>query len=453
MNKEDENKETPSSKLISDLEEEINFYSEYKKELLKDIEEQQTKIRFQEVKFKRLDLKYKEGLKIFEELNLETQKLTNEIQIMDYGIYKPIFNFDDTEAYKKELEYIVGLQKEMVKDNIAATCSITWSVDGSTTKGRVMTERNIQLILRAFNGECNAIMAKVKWDNYELFLERLKRTYKKLNSIGQSNLIEISDKYFELKKKELQLICEYDLKKKAEQDEERTIREERKEEEKALREIERERKKAEQEEIYCQKALKKIQSEIEHATGARLENLTERIYYLQEQLKEAQENKERALSMAQQTRRGYVYIISNIGSFGEDVYKIGMTRRLDPNDRIRELSNASVPFKYNIHAMIFSDDAPTLETKLHNIFEDAKVNKINGRKEFFRVSLEQIEKAIEDSYIKVEFIRYPEAIDYRTSIKEGSSEDILSESVHEKITSTHLSSLYDYEITEDNEIE
>lgn len=453
MDKESKNQSISSEKIISNLEEEINFYDDYKKELLKELEEQQWQINLLEKKFKDLDFRYKKGLKIFEDLTLEVQKLTNEIRIIDYGVYKPIFNFDDTETYQKELEYIIGLQKEMVKDNIAATCSTVWSVDGSKVKGRAMTNRNIQLILRAFNGECNAIMAKVKWDNYELFLERLKRIYKKINSLGQSNLIEISEEYFNLKVKELQLVCEYDLKKKAEKEEERALREERKEEEKALRDIEKERRRAELEEIYYQKALKKVEIEIEYATGARLENLTEKISYLQEQLREAQENKERALSMAQQTRRGYVYVISNIGSFGENVYKIGMTRRLDPNDRIRELSNASVPFKYDIHAMIFSEDAPSLEAKLHSAFEGAKVNKVNGKKEFFRVSLSEIEKVVENSGIKVEFVRIPEARDFRESMKESNERSTLEESIHQEIISKKLSSLYDYELIEESEIE
>ena len=146
-------------------------------------------------------------------------------------------------------------------------------------------------------------------------------------------------------------------------------------------------------------------------------------------MEEARRNQERAISMAQQTKMGYVYIISNIGSFGEGVYKIGMTRRLDPEDRIRELSNASVPFKFDIHAMIFSEDAPALETLLHNAFEKNKVNKINSRKEFFRISLDEIENLIRESGIKATFIKTPEARDYREGLK-------LTESNHDKLLSS-----------------
>ena len=115
-------------------------------------------------------------------------------------------------------------------------------------------------------------------------------------------------------------------------------------------------------------------------------------------------------------RAGYVYIISNVGSFGENVYKIGMTRRLEPQDRIDELSDASVPFNFDVHAMIFTDDAPALEAALHNAFADKKVNLVNHRREFFNVTLDEIKKVVKDNYDKtVEFIETPDAEQFRIS--------------------------------------
>ena len=122
------------------------------------------------------------------------------------------------------------------------------------------------------------------------------------------------------------------------------------------------------------------------------------------------------MSMAQQTRRGHVYIISNIGSFGENVYKIGMTRRLDPMDRVRELGDASVPFPFDVHAIIFCEDAPTLEAKLHRALEQKRVNLINPRKEFFNVSLEEIENLVHENDATIEFTKLAEARDYRESM-------------------------------------
>jgi hypothetical protein len=259
--------------------------------------------------------------------------------------------------------------------------------------------------------------------------------------------VEIAQKYCDLKINELQLIHEYNLKKYREAEEARARRENQREEEKAILEIEREQRKAEQEELQYMKAINKVKREIEGATGIKYEQLSEKIKFLEEELQEAKNNKERALSMAQQTKRGYVYIISNIGSFGDNIYKIGMTRRLDPVDRIRELSNASVPFKYDIHAMLFSEDAPSLEALLHNAFEDKRVNRINGRKEFFGVSLMEIEQKVKESGIETEFIKIPEARDYRETLsilefqEKGTSEDKAVTEIKDK----YYDSLYDYE--------
>ena len=208
----------------------------------------------------------------------------------------------------------------------------------------------------------------------------------------------------------------------------KTIKKEQREEERALIEIEKARKKAEKEESYYTKILLKVRKDIESATGYKHNKLMEKIEYLESELKQAQENKNRALSMAQQTRRGYVYIISNIGSFGNDIYKIGMTRRLDPFDRIRELSNASVPFKFDVHAMIFSEDAPTLENKLHATFDTNKVNVINGRKEFFKINLKDIELTVKKYGINAEFIQIPEARDFReTLIRKSTNSEFIND--------------------------
>ena len=139
---------------------------------------------------------------------------------------------------------------------------------------------------------------------------------------------------------------------------------------------------------------------------------------LQKKLSAVQKDKEDVLHREQNTRAGFVYVISNIGSFGENIYKIGMTRRLEPMDRINELSSASVPFEFDVHAMIFSDDAPGLETILHNTFEDRRVNLVNTRKEFFNVSLDEIEAVVKANYnATVTFTKTAEAYQYRESLR------------------------------------
>ncbi|MCG8529046.1 MAG: GIY-YIG nuclease family protein, partial [Desulfovibrionales bacterium] len=177
--------------------------------------------------------------------------------------------------------------------------------------------------------------------------------------------------------------------------------------------LEKEMQKAMKDEEKYQKLLKKAQTDAEKETGVKLSKLQTKIAQLSQELQEANNRSERAKSMAQQTKLGHVYIISNIGSFGENVYKIGMTRRLEPLDRVKELGDASVPFIFDVHAMIYSEDAPALEKKLHSAFNSQRLNLVNNRKEFFNVSLADIEKEVNKTMPNIEFIKTAEARDYR----------------------------------------
>lgn len=168
------------------------------------------------------------------------------------------------------------------------------------------------------------------------------------------------------------------------------------------------------EEKRYQKALEKAKKDLGLVSGERLDELNSQIAQLEQNLKDAHEAKERAISRAQETKSGHVYIISNLGSFGENVYKIGMTRRLEPMDRVKELGDASVPFTFDLHAMIFSENAPELENLLHKEFDDRRINKVNYRKEYFKVTLDEIEQVIKDKYEKeVDFIKVSEAQQFR----------------------------------------
>jgi len=256
----------------------------------------------------------------------------------------------------------------------------------------------------------------VKWNNINQMKERMQKLFDAINKLGEGFNVYLNNQYLDLKRKELILEHEYQTKRQKEKEEMRAIQEELREEEKAKREFEQAQKEAEKEEANYQKALDKARKEMELATGEKHDKLQAQIERLEQELKAAQEKKERALSMAQQTKRGHVYIISNIGSFGENVYKIGMTRRLEPTDRIRELGDASVPFLFDIHAMIYSDEARTLEYELHKAFTNKKVNMLNYRKEFFNVTLDEIEQQIKTIGIDAEFSRLPEAMEYRETL-------------------------------------
>lgn len=191
------------------------------------------------------------------------------------------------------------------------------------------------------------------------------------------------------------------------------------EEEKARREIEREKAKLEKEEIQFKNEVDKLMKYLSKANDDVEKQLyVDKIHELEEKLRLLEKDKENILEREQNTRAGFVYIISNIGSFGEDIYKIGMTRRLEPMDRVKELGDASVPFEFDVHAMIFSEDAPALETILHNTFKEHQVNLVNPRKEFYKVSLSEIEKVVKENYnATVTFTQVAEAAQYRESVR------------------------------------
>jgi hypothetical protein len=281
-----------------------------------------------------------------------------------------------------------------------------------------MIAESIKQILRNFNIECDLCISKVKFSNYDNSRERILKAFELQNKLNETSDIHISDDYYRLKIKELDLAYEYQKKKAEEKEELRRRREELREAEKVAREIEEKRKELEKEQEHYFNYLKKINEQIE------VEQSEERKEYLLSK-KEELDNNVKDVKLALEDldyreanhRAGYVYIISNIGAFGENIYKIGMTRRLEPEERIAELSGASVPFKFDIHAMIFSDDAPKLEAALHNHFASKKVNLVNGRKEFFNVTLEEIKAVVRENHDKtVEFINEPDAEQYRESL-------------------------------------
>mgnify|MGYP003631037355 CR=1 FL=1 len=199
-----------------------------------------------------------------------------------------------------------------------------------------------------------------------------------------------------LKYEECRLQYQFTLKRKDEQEEQKLIREQMREESRAEKEYQNALAAAEREEALYRSLLERAREELNQSTAEERVQAEIKIQELERQLAEAEAKEQRAKSMAQQTRRGHVYVISNIGAFGGNVYKIGMTRRLDPMDRVKELGDASVPFSFDVHAIIYSDDAPSMETALHRKFSRHRVNAVNLRKEFFRVDLKKIQDAVDE---------------------------------------------------------
>jgi hypothetical protein len=343
--------------------------------------------------------------------------LEENLEYISFGIYKQHFTYQTPEEYKIALEHLRECERELVHQGRAAVCPIQWTVGNSKSDGSRMVKQTQKVLLRAFNGECEASIADVLWNNIGRMEERIRKSFGAINQLGQVMKIAITEEYCNLKLRELHLAHEYQEKRHQEREEQRRIREQIKEEERAQREIEKAREDAEAEEQRFQKGLERARDEASKATGAQLQKLTEQINSFEAKLDEARHKKERAISRAQLTKSGFVYVISNIGSFGDDVFKIGMTRRMEPMERIAELGGASVPFPFDLHVMIYSDNAPELETTLHQLFVERRLNLINPRREFYhQVKLTEIEAYVKERGLSAQFIATPEAREYRETV-------------------------------------
>lgn len=338
-----------------------------------------------------------------------------DIDAQEYGLYKPTFEFANSDLYKDKLKELRDRQKECIKNDSAAYGSTSWTVNGSQAQGRAMVRDNKKLLLRAFNVECDDIVANVKVSNLDKSIERINKISEQISKLGKTMSISITPGYIRLKIEEVKLALDFQQKKQEEKETLRELRAQEREEAKVLKEIEEERKRLKKEQTHYQNALDKILSQIDK--NGETEDLLEKKAQLEAQINDTAAAIENVDYREANRKAGYVYIISNIGAFGENVYKIGMTRRLDPQERVDELGDASVPFNFDVHALIFTDDAPGLETALHNAFESRKLNKINSRREFFAVSLDEIKAEVRKNFDKtVEWIDIPEAEQYRQSL-------------------------------------
>jgi hypothetical protein len=328
--------------------------------------------------------------------------------LQESGIYIYHHPLTDAVAYQKELATIESKVKDMVrKDGGAVEASTTWHVDGSAAKGRAMVRDISKLMLRAFNAEADTLVRGLKPYKVNAAVERLTKVVETVARLGKTMNIRIAESYLRLRIRELELTADF-LQKQAEEKEiERAERERLREEKKVQQEIERERLRLEKERKHYENALAALVANGDEAGAERL----------REQLADV----DRAISdvdyRAANIRAGYVYVVSNIGSFGEAMVKVGMTRRLDPMDRIRELSDASVPFNFDVHALFFSKDAVGIEASMHERLAPKRVNIINRRREFFRATaLEAKEHLGQLAGELLEFQDLAEALEYRQGL-------------------------------------
>lgn len=315
-------------------------------------------------------------------------------------------------SYKEAGEELKAARKRvkaMVKDGHAGACDYVEAHRKTYA---------IHFAVDAFNGKVDSALSKTKHDNFGKIQQEIVDAFALVNHNGAPfRNARINQEYLEARLTELKwAVAAFELRK-IEKEEQAEIKAQIREEERAIREMEKARKEAEKEERMLQKALDKARAELSKASEDQKAEFEAQLAELESKLQEAEEKGQRALSMAQQTRRGHVYVISNVGSFGEEVFKIGMTRRLEPLDRVKELGDASVPFSFDVHAMIYSDDAPSLEKELHKKFKGQSVNKINPRKEFFKTTIAEVKQAVEQQGLnEVHWTLRAEAAEFRESL-------------------------------------
>jgi len=316
-------------------------------------------------------------------------------------------DFGFTEAGAK-LKAARERTRAMVKNVTAATCDYV----EANRRGFA-----IDFVVDAFNGKVDSVLASTRQDNFGTLEQKIKDAFTLVNLNGKAfRDARITEEYLDARLQELKWAVVVKELKEKEKEEQRLIRERIREEERAQREYERAMKEAAKEEETLKRLREKVQAEFDQASDAQKAKYEKQLVEVNERLRLAEEKNQRALSMAQQTRAGHVYVISNIGSLGENVYKIGLTRRLDPQDRIKELGDASVPFDFDVHAMIRSEDAPALESALHRLFVNGQVNKVNPRKEFFRVGIHDIRDAVERMGCQASWTLTAAAAEYRESL-------------------------------------
>lgn len=335
--------------------------------------------------------------KELDEIESKIVKNSYRYDIQSYGFYEPIFSDKCSDDLKQEIKIIRSKQKEMLTDQIYYICNVNWTVNNSETKGNTLIKRQAKNYITSFNLMCDAIIDRVSVSNIQKTKDKIEKTFDSINRQAKVFDLMFSPDYLYLKLQELDLMYCVAIKKEEEREERRQHAEMIKEQKKVEKEIQKQREKLE----------KELQHYQNNADGNDVK-ISQKIEEIQKQIEENDYRKNNSLA-------GYVYIIEN-KSFSDGIYKIGVTRRLEPLDRIAELSNASVPFKFKPNCIIFSENAFQLESDLHKEFDAYRVNKINKRKEYFQVPLQTICDTIKNKYgLDVEFNFSPENEEWEVS--------------------------------------
>ena len=332
---------------------------------------------------------------------------TRETAILqEVGVYQYRHPLDDALAYKARLAGLQARIKDAVRAGNAVRGATNWTVNGSARDGAKMVREFSKLMLRAYNNEADNAVRSMKPYTLESSVARLQKVRDTIIRLGGTMNIAITDPYHRLRVEELELTADYLAKVAEEKERAREEKARLREEEIARREFECEQERLRKEHAHYETAV----------TALRQQGDQDGADQAAAKLTEIQDAIDGITRRAANIRAGHVYVISNLGAFGPDMVKIGMTRRLDPLDRVRELGDASVPFRYDVHAMVFSDDAVGLETHLHRQLADRRINLVNMRREFFRAHPTEVREILArlDASI-VTWVDEPEALEWHQS--------------------------------------
>lgn len=420
---------------LNDLLDKIEHEEGYYKYILKDTEEKhQEKIALLEKNYdyrnSKLDEQYK---KKEEELNneFELKSKKTKVQLDEYkkalkaikeeanGVieeynYSKLYPIENEDISSSEIKNKIAMLKLKEKEEQDIK-SLLSDLDTDSIK---YSRNQLKQIVTLFNVECEFIYSKLTVSNFETSHNKIVKNFESLNKLFSTDGVRLERSLLNIKLELLNLYNEYAIKLQQENELRKEQRAQLLEEQKVQRELDKKRDEIAKEEKHFNQEINKLMKYMQNAQELEKQLYLDKINELQNKLNILEDDKKDVENRLSNTRAGYVYVISNIGSFGENVYKIGMTRRLEPMDRVKELGDASVPFSFDVHAMIFSEDAPRLENILHGHFRDKEINKINHKKEFFRVDLNEVEKVVKEHFNDtVEFIHDPLAEQYKASIQ------------------------------------
>ncbi|MFD2830210.1 DUF4041 domain-containing protein [Corticicoccus populi] len=410
---------------LHDVKESINRLVDKKQLLITENDRLTARLNnYEEEKMRELSKTKDEYEQYVEKIKDSIKNKEKELQEINNNLLDANLKLEFKDVMVENTDHITSVK---IKDELSL---LTLQEKELLNDGAVIIERNHEMskkeindqkkqIIRSFNTECDYYLSNVTANNLDTYKNRVVRAFETLNRIYKVDSVQLSMSLLKLKLKRLNLVYKYAVKVQEEKELQKAAREQLLEEQKVQREIDKEMKIIEKEEKHFNREITKLMKYLNKSNvDIEKELYLEKIKELEGKLKHLEEDKKDVENRAANTRAGYVYIISNIGSFGEDIYKIGVTRRLEPMDRVKELGDASVPFEFDVHAMIFSDDAPKLESTLHQHFRSREVNKMNHRKEFFKVSIEEIEEVVTKNHNDtVEFVKVPVAFQYRESMQ------------------------------------